>query len=68
MPLQPGEKGMSLGHRGENYTVIEGWQRGTKVYECGSFGYTSDNQNKRYDRDSIRQNDIGSLGKTIYII
>ena len=46
LPLQPGEKGMPLRHRGENYTVIEGWRRGTKVYECGSFGYTYENQNK----------------------
>ena len=47
LELQPGEKGLPLGHRGKNYVVQEGKRRGTKVYVSGSFGYTYEGQNAK---------------------
>ena len=34
LQLQPGEKGLPLGHRGKNYHVQEGQKHNTKVYVC----------------------------------
>ena len=47
LELQPGEKGLPVGHRGKNFSVQEGWRRNTKVYVSGSWGYTFENQNKK---------------------
>ena len=47
LELQPGEKGVPLGHRGKNYFVQEGQKRGTKVYVSGSWGYTFEDQNAK---------------------
>ena len=47
LQLQPGEKGLPLGHRGKNYHVQEGQKRNTKVYVCGSWGYTYEDQNSK---------------------